>query len=107
MDALALHVAKIARRHPEQGFRSCLGIVRLGERYGAERITISSACDWGPSVPTAVPQLMLEMRRRGHSEELIRKLVFENPLEFLMQSGKFELPRLGIHAQLRQAAFAD
>src|ERR1700687_1597493 len=81
--------------------------VDIIERYGAERITISSACDWGPSVPTAVPQLMLEMRRRGHSEELIRKLVFENPLEFLMQSGKFELPRLGILAQLRQAAFAD
>jgi transposase len=27
-----------ARRHPEQGFRSCLGIVRLGDRYGAERL---------------------------------------------------------------------
>jgi transposase len=27
-----------ARRHPEQGFRSCLGIVRLAERYGAERL---------------------------------------------------------------------
>jgi hypothetical protein len=39
---------------------------------------------------------MLEMRRRGHSEALIRKVVFENPLAFLMQSGKFELPRLGI-----------
>jgi predicted metal-dependent TIM-barrel fold hydrolase len=72
--------------------------VDIVERYGPDRITVSSACDWGPSVPTAVPQLMLEMRRRGHSEQLIRKLVFENPLEFLMQSGKFELPRLGIHA---------
>ncbi|MHB1535295.1 MAG: IS21 family transposase [Acidimicrobiales bacterium] len=27
-----------ARRHPEQGFRSCLGIVRLGGRYGEERL---------------------------------------------------------------------
>jgi transposase len=32
-----------ARRHPEQGFRSCLGIVRLGERYGAERL--EAACE--------------------------------------------------------------
>jgi uncharacterized protein len=71
------------------------------ERFGPDRITISSACDWGPSVPTAVPQFMLEMRRRGHSETLIRKVVFENPLEFLMQSGKFELPRLGIPAAAR------
>ena len=27
-----------ARAHPEQGFRSCLGIIRLGDRYGAERV---------------------------------------------------------------------
>lgn len=29
----------LARRpHPEQGFRSCLGIIRLARRYGAERV---------------------------------------------------------------------
>lgn len=27
-----------SRPHPEQGYRSCLGIVRLGDRYGAERV---------------------------------------------------------------------
>ena len=32
-----------ARRHPEQGFRSCLGIVRLGNRYGAERVEAACA----------------------------------------------------------------
>ncbi len=32
-----------ARRHPEQGFRSCLGIVRLGDRFGAERL--EAACE--------------------------------------------------------------
>jgi transposase len=26
------------RRHPEQGYRSCLGILRLGKRYGHERL---------------------------------------------------------------------
>jgi len=50
---------------------------------------------------------MLEMRRRGHSEAAIRKVVFENPLEFLMQSGKFELPRLGILAAVPTAATAS
>ncbi len=78
--------------------------VDIIEIFGPERITISSACDWGPSVPTAVPQLMLEMRRRGHPEALIRKVVFENPLEFLMQSGKLTLPRLGIGSVLSSAA---
>lgn len=27
-----------AKRHPEQGFRSCLGIIRLGEEYGNQRV---------------------------------------------------------------------
>jgi transposase len=27
-----------ARPHPEQGYRSCLGIIRLAERFGAERL---------------------------------------------------------------------
>ena len=26
------------RRHPEQGYRACLGIMRLGRRYGSERL---------------------------------------------------------------------
>ena len=30
------------RPHPEQGFRSCLGIIRLGRRYGSERV--EAAC---------------------------------------------------------------
>jgi len=30
------------RRHPEHGYRSCLGIMRLGQRYGAERL--EAAC---------------------------------------------------------------
>lgn len=28
----------ISKRHPEQGYRSCLGILRLGKRYGGERL---------------------------------------------------------------------
>jgi transposase len=32
-----------ARRHPEQGFRSCLGIVRLADRYGTQRV--EAACE--------------------------------------------------------------
>jgi transposase len=31
-----------ARVHPEQGFRSCLGIIRLGKRYCPERL--EAAC---------------------------------------------------------------
>ena len=31
-----------ARPHPQQGFRACLGIMRLGKEYGAERL--EAAC---------------------------------------------------------------
>jgi transposase len=31
------------RPHPEQGYRSCLGLLRLAKTYGAERL--NAACD--------------------------------------------------------------
>ncbi len=31
-----------SRPHPEQGFRSCLGIMRLGKQYGAQRLEAAS-----------------------------------------------------------------
>lgn len=31
-----------SRPHPEQGYRSCLGIMRLGRRYGEERLEAAS-----------------------------------------------------------------
>jgi len=40
----ALVAAILASRpHPEQGYRSCLGILRLGRRYGPERLEAASA----------------------------------------------------------------
>ena len=32
-----------SRRHPEQGFRSCLGILRLGQSYGPDRLEAAAA----------------------------------------------------------------
>jgi predicted metal-dependent TIM-barrel fold hydrolase len=60
------------------------------EMYGPERLMANSAGDWGPSKPTAVPDLILEMRRRGHGEALIRKIVYDNPLEFFRQCENFQ-----------------
>jgi hypothetical protein len=36
-----------ARPHPEQGYRSCLGIIRLQKRYGTERL--EQACARAPA----------------------------------------------------------
>jgi uncharacterized protein len=77
--------------------------VDMIEVYGPERICMASACDWGPSVPIAVPQFVLEMRRRGHPDELIRRLVYENPVAFLGQSPRFRLARREAHAAVPAA----
>jgi uncharacterized protein len=60
------------------------------EMYGPERLLVNSAGDWGPSKPTAVPDFIIEMRRRGHAEGLIRKVVYDNPVEFFKQSQGFQ-----------------
>ena len=67
--------------------------VDMIEKFGAERLCVNSAGDWGPSKPTAVPDLILEMRRRGHSESLIQKVVYDNPKEYFSQSKNFSLTR--------------
>ena len=67
--------------------------VDMVEMHGAERLMVNSAGDWGPSKPTAVPDFIFEMRRRGHGDGLIRKVVYENPLEFFNQSDKFAFNR--------------
>lgn len=64
--------------------------VDIVERYGPERLLVNSAGDWGPSRPTAVPDFIIEMRRRGHPESTIRRVVYDNPLEFFRQSRNFQ-----------------
>jgi hypothetical protein len=66
--------------------------VDMIEKHGPERLCVAGACDWGPSDSIAVPRFILEMRRRRLPEDLIHRVVFENPAEFLSQSGKFRLP---------------
>ncbi len=60
------------------------------ELYGDEQIMVNSAGDWGPSNPLAVPDFIQEMRKRGHSETKIKKVVYDNPLKFFSQSKNFQ-----------------
>ncbi|MBW8768785.1 MAG: TatD family hydrolase [Gemmatimonadetes bacterium] len=65
--------------------------IDMFERYGTDRICVASACDWGPSLPDAVPHFALAMRRRGHSADLIDRIIYHNPIAFLGQSPKFDV----------------
>jgi predicted metal-dependent TIM-barrel fold hydrolase len=66
--------------------------VDILECYGNERLWMNSACDWGVSVPLAVPYAAQEMRRRGHAPAAIDRVIYQNPVRFLSQCPKFKLP---------------
>lgn len=59
------------------------------EMVGTDRIMANSAGDWGKSDPLAVPELIQTMRRRGHPDAVIRKVVYENPLAFFRQCARW------------------
>ena len=58
------------RRHPEQGYRSCLGILRLGKRYGRERL--EAACARAYSV---------NARSYRHVESILKNNLDRMPME--------------------------
>jgi predicted metal-dependent TIM-barrel fold hydrolase len=60
------------------------------EMFGTERIMANSAGDWGVSNPLAVPELIQEMKRRGHADAIIHKVVYENPLSFFRASNRWQ-----------------
>src|SRR6266568_2814662 len=60
--------------------------IDIVEKYGAERLWMNSACDWGVSVPLAVPYAALEMRKRGWTPEKIDGVIYQNPIRFMSQS---------------------
>ena len=67
--------------------------VDIVEMVGHERVLVNSAGDWGKSNPLAVPEFILEMKRRGHPEKTIRTLVHDNPLAFFRQSARWQEDR--------------
>jgi predicted metal-dependent TIM-barrel fold hydrolase len=56
------------------------------EQFGADRVLVNSACDWGPSGPAVVRDFAIEMKARGHSDALVRQVLFDNPVRFFSQS---------------------
>jgi len=62
------------------------------DTMGTDRLWMNSACDWGVSVPLAVPYAALEMRKRGYTPGQIDQFVFGNPARFMSQTAKFKMP---------------
>ena len=64
--------------------------VDILEMVGTEHVMVNSAGDWGKSDPLAVPEFILEMRRRGNPEDVIKKVVYDNPLAFWRRCARWQ-----------------
>ena len=76
--------------YPESKCTSARAIDIL-ENFGSDRLWMNSACDWGVSVPLAVPYAAQEMIRRGYDDDTIDRIFYRNPVEFLSQCPNFKL----------------
>jgi predicted metal-dependent TIM-barrel fold hydrolase len=56
--------------------------------YGAERLIVDSACDWGVSDPLSVPKTAKLLAERGVSVEDITRVTYANALTAYGQSGQ-------------------
>jgi len=63
----------------------------LVQKYGADRIIVNSAADWGISDPLKVPKTIDVMRAHGIDDATIQRIVWDNPVAFFSQSGRLDL----------------
>jgi uncharacterized protein len=77
-------------------------MVALVKQYGAERILVNSAADWGVSDPLNVPKTATEMQKAGIDDSVIDTIVWKNPLRFFAQSGRIDLAELGVETDIDQ-----
>ncbi len=67
----------------------------LVKKYGASRIIVNSAADWGVSDPLKVPKTAKAMREVGISESDVETVVWKNPIAFFGQTGRIDAADLG------------
>ena len=61
------------------------------EMYGMEQVWMNSACDWGISDPLAVIKCALEMKQRQYNAQMVEKVIYENPKDFLLKCPNFSI----------------
>ncbi len=63
-------------------------MVEVVKQYGADRIMVNSAADWGISDPLAVPKTAALMKARGISTEQIQLVTYTNAITAFGKSGQ-------------------
>ncbi len=64
--------------------------VDMIEEFGAERLCVNAAADWGVSDPMNTHRTMLEAQKRGHSLETLLRIFHNNPALFFGQNKRFK-----------------
>jgi predicted metal-dependent TIM-barrel fold hydrolase len=62
-------------------------MTEIVRQYGAERIIVDSACDWGVSDPLAVPKTAALMAEKGITADVIHDVTYKNALTVYGLSG--------------------
>jgi hypothetical protein len=65
-------------------------MVEILRKYGADRIIVDSACDWGISEPLGVPKTAKLALERGIAEDQVRLACYGNALAAYGQSGQMK-----------------
>jgi transposase len=84
-------VIMASRPHPEQGFRSCLGIMRLGRRYGDDRLEAAAA---------------RALAVRAHSYRSVESIL-KAGLDAQPLPGAEPVLSIGVHANVRGGAYYE
>ncbi len=65
-------------------------VVDTLEQWGTDKMLVDASGDWGPSDPGTLHQAIFEMRRRGHDDDIVESVFYDNPCHFLGQVPKFK-----------------
>jgi uncharacterized protein len=77
-------------------------MVAIVKEYGAEKVLINSAADWGVSDPLKVPKTAAAMKAAGISAEAVDTICWKNPVNFFAQSGRFDVKEFGVDLSVDQ-----
>ena len=66
-------------------------MVKLIQQYGAERIMVNSAADWGISDPLAVPKTAALMKMNNMTDKDIKRVTYQNAIDAFGQSGQIHV----------------
>ncbi len=79
---LGLTVYPISKLTPER-------VSHIVRTHGADKLIVSGSADWGVSDPLSLVKVVGYLADDGHDEQTIRKLVFDNAMDFYGRSDRW------------------